>query len=204
MRASRATGRFALCDRPVSIFTTTQLRRLTLIITRRWGTLQSNISSLVVLGHARYHRPVGWQRAARAAPLLLLGAAPAGAATVVSPGPPPYGVDATEPPRKPKPHGTLSTCGRTARWPAFVTLHAKERVVPAAAAPTTPPAAPRPLVVGVLAIPPVAARRSQGVLVCEQPRCSHQRAKVQARGMRRHRRGRRWGAPPRLHLAGVR
>jgi hypothetical protein len=102
--------------------------------------------------------------------------------------------------------GTLSTtCGRTSRRPVVTLQHAQERVVPADAAPTsTTPAAPQPLVVGALAIPPVAARRSQGVLVREQPRCAHQRAELQARGMRRHRRGRRWGAPPRLHLAGVR
>ena len=33
--------------------------------------------SLLFLAHARCHRPARWQRAARAAPLLLLGAAPA-------------------------------------------------------------------------------------------------------------------------------
>ena len=162
MRASRATGRFALCDRPVSIFTTTQLRRLTLIITRRWGTLQSNISSLVVLGHARYHRPVGWQRAARAAPLLLLGAAPASISACSRAPPPPdnhRGVDevgATATLRL-REGGTLSAlsssssssaCARAGRWRA-------ERMALAAAAPSA--LQPLRLTFGVLASPAVAA-----------------------------------------------
>ena len=118
-----------------------------------------NMFSLLFLAHARCHRPARWQRAARAAPLLLLGAAPASIDACSRAPPPPDGhrgvdeVGATATLRL-REGGTLSAlssssaCARAARWSA-------ERMALAAAAPSA--LQPLRLTFGVLASPAVAA-----------------------------------------------
>ena len=115
--------------------------------------------SPLFLAHARCHRPARWQRAARAAPLLLLGAAPASIDACSRAPPPPDGhrgvdeVGATATLRL-REGGTLSAlssssaCARAARWRA-------ERMALAAAAPGA--LQPLRLTLGVLASPAVAA-----------------------------------------------